>query len=265
MRMKLSVAVATCVACGVAASGAKAEEAHGDISPTLESGVLKTNGFIDESSTFVPNVRVFGYEFGEVPEDPFGIADPGFNALGGSGLTASHRVGIQFQSNLGYWDGTGLVAFTTPPASESLNVEAGLASRNASGGAHDTAVLFFGSAVSSVGGFHAHIDSLLRGSDGNSTPAASGAWGAGDSIEATTGMYLIEARLALDADTTVDGSTVYSPSFWLVYNNGLDEELHGEAVLAVRDANAPGTNIIPEPAALGLLGLGGMLLGRRRR
>ena len=58
-----------------------------DVRVRVESGRIRTDAFDDGSGTLIPNVNYFAYEFGEDPKDPYFLADPGFNAIAGSGLT----------------------------------------------------------------------------------------------------------------------------------------------------------------------------------
>ncbi len=240
-----------------------AQDAHSDLSPTLSGGMLMTNGYVDATSTFVPGVRVFGYEMGEIPESPYEISDPGLNSPATSGLTSGWRVGVQLRNTLKFWDGSGGVAFSAPTSGEAIQLRFGSTQRTASESAFDPAGFVFGSAVSGSGAFHQHLTTWLLGSDANTTPAVdnfdSGFWGAGDGIQAADGIYLVQARLLIDNDSTLDAGTIYSPDFWIVYNNGMPEEAHGESITWVEN------NLVPEPASLGLIGLSALALGRRHR
>lgn len=249
--VKLIVAVATISAL---AGFARAEEghAHGDVLPYLSGGGLATDAFIDATGERVPNVRVFGLEFGEDALQPFFIGDPGFNAIGGS-LPPGHRAGFQLVGNLLFWDGggTGDPDFQPAPAGQSLRLNFGSASldRTADGTSHNATPRFFGPAVAGNGSFHEHLNSELTGVDAT-TP---------------TGFYRLDVQILTDADGVADPGTETSPTVFFIYNNGGDEELHEAAMEFVRDTEAPGTNLVPEPTCLAPLALAGAMLIRRRR
>ncbi len=116
-----------------------------DISPRVASGQIVTDAHNDATGTTSTNVRVFAWEFGEVPADPFVIGDPGFNAFPGSGLAASSSVGIRVQDGLGYWDGTGPVTFGTAPNSETMTFTFGTQSRTVGAGTGLLPDMYYGS------------------------------------------------------------------------------------------------------------------------
>lgn len=66
------------------------------------------------------------------------------------------------------------------------------------------------------------------------------------------GIYLLEVRFGMSGFVT-------SAPAWIVFNYGLDEEEHGLAVEWVEE------NLVPAPGVPALLGLGGLVAGRRRR
>lgn len=66
------------------------------------------------------------------------------------------------------------------------------------------------------------------------------------------GIYLLEVRFGMSGFVT-------SAPAWIVFNYGLDEEEHGLAVEWVKE------NLVPAPGVPALLGLGGLVAGRRRR
>lgn len=243
--------LALCGACILTPSSASAqEEAHLDFSPNLQNGQIISNGWNDDADVsmgdqaFFPGVRVFGYEFGEVPGVPYFANDPGINVRDGSGFTPGSQVGFRLLNTLGYWDGSGSVAFTAPTSSESIAFTFGptsLATLDGSG--FDSADAFFGPVVDSEGGAHFHINTELLGSDGDDDPAPA------------AGIYLIEMALLNSALPDAASDPVF-----VLFNNGLDEELH-EASIEYAE-----TTLVPEPTSAVLLaGLGGLALIRRRR
>lgn len=244
---------------GVSSTYVLAEaDAHGDISPRVANWQLVTDAYIDAVAQRVQNVRVFGFDFGEDPADPFFIGDPGFNALAGSGLSGSGlpsglRVGFQLVSNLSYWNGEGPVNFAPAPADAGLALRFGSPAndRNATGDQHDAAARFFGPVVADDGSFHEHLASML----GGAAPPR--------------GIYRADLQLLLDTDAdATNGVTLASPDLYLVYNNDVDEPVHAQAIEFIRDNLAPDSNLVsevPEPGAMPLLLLGASLLFRFRR
>ncbi len=67
---------------------------HADIRPYVADGRILTAGFNDATSTEVLDMRVFGYDFGEDPGQPFFAQDPGFNAAAGSGLLGGEPTAV---------------------------------------------------------------------------------------------------------------------------------------------------------------------------
>lgn len=236
--------ICACCAAGVAsATDARGDEEHGhlDFSPTLEDGSIVSNGWNDDEAEFVPGERVFGLEFGEVPGSPYFATDPGFNVQDGSGFAPGSQVGFRLLDTLGYWDGTGAVAFSAPASGESMEFYSGPVSRSLDGTSFDGSDAFVGPVVDSEGGTHFHLNTEIFGSDGDDDPAPA------------AGVYLIQMALL---NSAVTGA---SDPVFVLFNNGLNEQLHGESIEWVE------ANLVPEPTAAALLaGLGGLALMRRR-
>lgn len=219
--------------------------AHFDVQPYVSGGQIITGGTDDATGTHEPVVRVFGYDFGEDPADPFFAQDPGFNAAAGSGLPGGSQLRFNVLSSLLYWNGTGSPAFTNP-ASESLTFSFGANSRTVTGtsGAQSGFSL---QTVNADGSVHRHLNSFLNGSDGNAVPASI------DGVEAPAGVYALAMQL-----TSSSTAVTASEPFYLVFNNGLSEQLHDQAIDFVA------TTLVPEPALLGSVALLPWA-GRRRR
>lgn len=213
------------------------EHGHLDLSPTIVDGQIISNGFSDEDAEFVAGESVFGLEFGEIPSQPTFVGDPGFNIRSESGFAEGSQVGFRFGKPLLFWDGSAEPAFTTPVDAETILLSFGAGSSTVSGSTGSLPDFFFGPAADDSGAMHFHINSLLT--NAGSSPAA--------------GIYLLEAQII---DTA--GNTPSDPVF-LVYNLGLDEELHEESLEYIE------ANLVPEPASAMLVAAGTTLLVRRRR
>jgi hypothetical protein len=209
-----------------------------DVSPGLSGGQIVTSAYDDGTGSFVSNVRVFDYMF----DEPYDTEDPGFHPRPGSGLTSANDLHVGAVTGLSYWNGIGSPSFTALPNSETLNLAYGLSSITIASSA-PAGTLDLGS-PSDTGEFDHHLESTLSG------PASS---------DPTGGLYLVSLQLSSDGLTS-------SQPFYVIYNTGDDQGLSDEAVRYVRDAFAPGSSLVPEPASLSLIGLP-MVFGlvRRRR
>lgn len=230
-----------------AVSLARAEEF--DVSPAVSGNQIVTNAFQDALEIEVPNVRVFAYEFGEVPGQPFFLPDPGFHPLQGSGFAQGSRIGFAALGGMTFWDGTGSPSFGALPGGETLTLGFGSNSMTIGSIAPVPAGFFLG-AVDENGEFDDHLDSLLT---------------RGGGLDPTVGIYLLSMEVITDAQAVSPSLPIY-----ILYNNGLDEELLDDARLFARDTFAPGSNLpeIPEPQTAAIAGFGWMLTSifcRRRR
>jgi hypothetical protein len=237
----------------LALSPAASRAQHADVVPRVENGRIVTGGHDDATGEEFPHLRVFGYDFGEDPLDPYFASDPGFNADPGSGLPggSQHRFNIpsataaRLPANLSYWDGTGDVAFAAPASGETLRINLG--SQDVTAGAGMGALPGFAIATAaSDGSLHRHLNALLNGSDGNNDPS--------DGSPPADGIYLLAMEL-----TSSDPAVAPSLPFYLVYNNGLSKEVHDAAIDYVS------TNIVPEPGLGASALLGACLLLAKRR
>ncbi len=225
----------------VVAHGARAEpieRLHFDVSPGMSDEQLVTGAFIDDAQTFIPDIRVFGYEFGEKdPLQPFFSQDPGFNNFGqanGGTFPADAELGFDVLDHLLVWDGNGDTEFNAVPNGTGLLLERGSFSIEVG---NDNALPLAGflidmsdsdGTISDV-----HLNAILQGNDGNN-PAM--------------GIYLVKIRITTNATGIAD-----SDPFWLVYNAGLDEKAHEEAIDWVS------VNLVPEPG-MGITCLMGVLM-----
>jgi hypothetical protein len=239
--MKLRCGPFLCVVVLIASSSVQGQ--HADLKPDVFGGRIVTDGWIDATSTLIPGLRVFGYDFQEDPLDPYFASDPGFNTAGGSNLPAGSQLRFNFldatqfglSSNLSYWNGVGTVSFGTPPTAETLRLNLG--GQNRTAGAAIGEIAGFSLATAGANGsVHVHINSFLQGSDGNSDPA--------DGNNPANGVYLLPLELASSEIALADSLPLF-----LVYNNGLDEAAHDAAIEWVETNLVP----IPEPATIRFL------------
>lgn len=209
-----------------------------DVSPAVQSGKIVTNAFADADGTTISNVRVFSFEFGEDPLDPYFLEDPGFHPLPGGGFAGGVTISAKAFSALSYWGGS---SFGALPSGETMEVTRGSTTITLgnTGFAGSVAI----ETTDASGEFDEHLSSTLKGV----TP-----------ILPASGIYLYSATLS--ANGLADSDPVY-----FVFGNGVDEEELSAAVLHVRDTFAPGSTIVPEPASLALLPVVGLLMRRRMR
>jgi hypothetical protein len=235
--------VLTTVAAMLLFVGVAVADEHFDIAPYLQDGKLLTGGLDHSGNHTPPPITVYGLEFGEDPFDPFNPFDPGVNQVEGTGnLPAGAPVRYNILSSLLYWDGTGDVAFGSPGDSY-IRLWMGSNDRilDADSGKQTGSLI---ESVHSNGVVHKHFTTALF-ANGTSNNVR----GEAGFVAPADGIYAFSMELTL-----TDGDTTYtSDPLWIVYNNGLDEELHEAAMAAV-----------PEPASLSLLVLGGAALLRRR-
>jgi hypothetical protein len=219
---------------------------HADVRPHVVDGQIQTAGFEDSSSTELLGLRVFGYDFGEDPAEPFFTQDPGFNAAAGSGLPGGSQLlfnivgssSLGLPANLSYWDGNGGVAFTAAPAGESLTLSFGSQNRVADAGTGFVAG-FSLQTVAASGVVHRHLNAFLAGAGGD--PSA--------------GIYLLPLELE-SSDTSIQKSL----PFLVLYNNGLDEDAHDAAIEWVQE-----NLVVPEASSLMLAVIGSFASCATRR
>lgn len=188
-------------------------------------------GLIDENevpAVITSDVRVFGSDFGEVLPD--WSDEPGFDNEPGTFLFGS-SLGFNIRAALRSWNGSD---FSTIPT-ERIAVDFPTAPGPVLTPLTDLFTPGFTIPVDSDDSWHRHLEFELQ------SPAAAG-------------VYLLELELF-----STDSSILPSLPFWLVFNQGMDEEDHDAAIEWVEQ------NLVPAPAA-GVLALCGVAaIGRRRR
>lgn len=217
---------------GLWGGSARADGIHGgDIELEIEDGKLVTH-----------NGRYFESEFSLVGEEYVSEA-PGFDSLPGL-LQEGEQIGFNVLQSLLYWDGEEL---TAPGSGVGLSLLFGGSSRNVTGASGSLAGFSLGGGGldeedNYVGNFHKHFDFVL------SSGAPVGAYG-----------VLLEL-------TPINTSRfAASDPFLLVFNRGLGAEDFEAGVDAMVNVTA-----VPEPssialAGLGVAGLAGAALRRRKR
>lgn len=238
--MKLSTLAVTLAITAIPAAVAHADF---DIRPYLVNGKIITGGFDDATSQQETQAHAFGFTFQEDPLSPYVITDPGFNADVGA-LTPGTQLNFNVLTSLIYWNGTGSPSFAPAAQVVTLDLEkftppASLLDTTMTGTSGTQPGFSIGTVLSD-GHIHQHLSSLLATTDSSTPP---------------NGVYAFEMTLTLNSDATTT-----SDPFYIVYQNGVSDDTLDTA-LAYLDAQAAA----PEPASLGVLGIGGMLLMQRRR
>ena len=239
----------------MAIAGASSALAHDDVLPYALGGKIVTGGHDDVVGTDNITERVFGYDFGEDPSDPYVIGDPGFNngafAIGiypNNGLLpANFTLGFNVLSNLQFWDGSGPVSFAPALAGVDLGINRGSNTVHISGSGQSGTVPTIGS-TGAAGRLHVHVQSQLNASDGTNPNLPN----------APDGIYLVGLDLQLPGSGLANSDPIY-----FVYDNGLGEETHDEAIDWVQN-----NLVVPEPSSWAIMAIGAVALAataRRKR
>lgn len=249
MKMMMTMSVLAMLTTGGLAMADEHEHDHFDISPYYDStaGALLVGGLTHDGEALPPSqcTGVFGYEFGEDAADPFNPSDPGVNQAAGVGnLPSGAPIKYNVLSSLMYWDGAGDVAFEAATGTH-IELWMGTNMRTLTGTSGPQA----GSLIQSVSGtgvVHKHFVTSLW-ADG----AASNVPGDVGYVEPTTGIYAFSIELTM----ATGGTTYTSQPLWLVFNNGMSEEIHDAAMESFA---------VPEPMTLAMLAIGTAAVIRRR-
>ncbi|MEC8319940.1 MAG: hypothetical protein VX012_00930, partial [Planctomycetota bacterium] len=94
------------------------EEEHYDIGVWNDNGTLRTGGWDHDNETLeVANLRVFEAHFGEDPDFPFAIDEPGIGGVAADlGLPSGATLGLNLIAGVGVWNGSGFDAASTTMA-----------------------------------------------------------------------------------------------------------------------------------------------------
>jgi len=107
--------------------------------------------------------------------------------------------------------------------------------------------------VKSNGSLHKHFTTSLFADGATSNVPMTGGLPTPGYIEPMAGIYAFSIELTM----TNGGTTYTSQPVWIVFNNGMDEEIHEAAMESFA---------VPEPMSLAmLLAMGGVAAMRRRR
>lgn len=219
---------------------------HDDVVPYGNLTKLLIGAHDDLNNTTSASQAAFGFDFGEDPNDPWVINDPGFNnssaftagVFPGDGLlpASGSLVLSVFGGRYGplhYWNGTGSPAFLPVSNGVEIALDSGTPFLRI-GGTTTSGSISIGSIT--AGRIHKHIDSLI---------GAGGSGGSFTTQGAANGFYAFGATLAVPASGLLASDPIY-----FVYNVGMSETIHDEAL----DFYA--THVVPEPSSLHACGLG---------
>lgn len=173
-----------------------------DARPRVAAGRIVTDAISDTTGQLAQGVRVFGWQFGVVPGDPYFIQEPGFNATAASGLPPGSLLGFRVSRGLYHWSGQagGRVDFSAPaPGGAAIGFNFGAGTVSISGASGPQAGFGFAT-VSSSGGLHRHLNAYLSTAAGG-TPAS--------------GAYLATIQL------TNTGGPLDGDPLMLLFGNGL--------------------------------------------
>ncbi|MEM9373283.1 MAG: hypothetical protein AAGA55_06530 [Planctomycetota bacterium] len=202
----------------------------GDYGLLIQDGKVVT-GVGDHDEQVIENIgeRVFAADMSLVGPNWF-ADEPGIFIEAGS-LPDDSGIGFVIESPVMRWDGTGPVDFSTMSAAP-IVLEFGPNSVSSSMFSGDVAGFDINYDADNPTGFDEHWDVLLDATEG-------------------TGIYLMQLRFSVTGFED-------SESTWTVFNAGLSEDIHDQAIEYVENV------IVPAPGALIAMG-GALVLGARRR
>ena len=222
--------LAAIIVCGSAASLALGHGEDADYGLAIMNGSVAV-GLGDHDAQMITEFgeRVFAAELGV--SGPNWFADePGIFIEEGS-LPDNTQVSFTLTSPLMYWDGTGSVNFSQ--AANAMSLTFGPASVSTAFDNSPVNGFAINYDADAAGGFDEHFDYTIDGS-------------------APAGIYLLANTFSLSG--AADSDVIYT-----VFNAGLDEEFHEEAIEYVESV------FVPTPGAMSLLAIAGIGGAARRR
>ena len=210
----------------------------GGLVNTSELAPLLDLGSVDEPDIICEYISAFGLScencgdgtpyciyveahFGEDKEFPYAIDEPGIGGVAADvGLALGDNILLSLASGISVWNGSG----------------------------------FSSSSTEMTVGFGPNTVSSKNGGDLSFTVTEDYDYHPIFSIAETSavGSYLLQFSVSVDGLTSSD-------PFWIVFNQGMDDELYEESVEWVEG------NLVPAPGAIGLLAMAGLASSRRRR
>lgn len=191
-------------------------EEHYDIGIWNDAGVLRTGGWDHDTETLaVADLRVFEAHFGEDPDFPFAIDEPGIGGVAADlGLPIGATLNLNLASGLRIWNGNGFDA-------------------------DNATSMFIDYGPESIDSLTGGSIGLLISEDYDLHPIYS------IDPNSVAGSYLLEFNVAMDGFATSD-------SFWIAFNYGLDDEDFEASVEWVEGNLVPAPGVIGLLAMAGL-------------
>ncbi len=223
--------LAAIIACGAAASLALGHGEDADYGLAIMDGSVAVGlGDHDTGTITEFGERVFAAEMAISGSNWF-ADEPGIFIAEGS-LLDNTQVSFTLTSALLYWDGTGAVDFSQ--SANAMTLSFGPASVSTAFDNNPVAGFSINYDADQVGGFDEHFDYTIDASAG-------------------AGIYVLANTFSLTG--AADSEVIFT-----VFNAGLEEDLHEEAIEYVEHV------LVPAPGATGVLAIAGLgVMSRRRR
>lgn len=219
------------IVCGAAASLALAHGEDADYGLAIIDGSVAVGlGDHDTGTITEFGERVFAAEMALSGSNWF-ADEPGI-FIAENSLADNTQVSFTLTSALLYWDGTGSVNFSQ--AAHAMNLTFGPASVSTAFNNNPVAGFSINYDADQAGGFDEHFDYTVDAAAGN-------------------GIFVLANSFSLSGAS--DSEVIFT-----VFNAGLEEDLHEEAIEYVEHV------FVPAPGAMGVLAIAGLgMVSRRRR